>query len=82
MGGGVLRGLGVPSSTRWAISLLANATEKCPYFPTAQVYKKSLRRVQAARSSGDEKEIASASVGKIVTLMSVDTERLRQVCYR
>ncbi|KAJ3053869.1 hypothetical protein HK097_003202 [Rhizophlyctis rosea] len=43
-----------------------------------EVYKKSLRRVQAAQSSGDEKEVAAASVGKIVTLMSVDTERLRQ----
>ncbi|KAJ3033391.1 hypothetical protein HDV00_006388 [Rhizophlyctis rosea] len=43
-----------------------------------EVYKKALRRVQGAQSSGDEKDVGAASVGKIVTLMSVDTERLRQ----
>lgn len=41
-----------------------------------EIYKKSLRRVQNASSSGDDQ---NASIGKVVTLMSVDTERIRNV---
>ncbi|KAJ3244718.1 Multidrug resistance-associated protein 1, partial [Borealophlyctis nickersoniae] len=59
----------------------------------SEIYKKSLRRVQVAQSSttsheeddDTEKEGTSttpATTGKIVTLMSVDTERIRQsICY-
>jgi ABC-type multidrug transport system fused ATPase/permease subunit len=41
-----------------------------------ELYQKSLHRVQGTHSSDSENE--QASLGKIVTLMSVDTERIRE----
>jgi len=43
-----------------------------------EIYKKALRRVQSAAGGGEDE---NASVGRIVTLMSVDSERVRNVSF-
>ncbi|KAJ3338789.1 hypothetical protein HDU91_001122, partial [Kappamyces sp. JEL0680] len=43
-----------------------------------ELYVKSLHRVQGASGTTDDSEDQQATLGKIVTLMSVDTERIRE----
>ncbi|KAI8928078.1 hypothetical protein BC831DRAFT_548704 [Entophlyctis helioformis] len=65
----------------FASSMLKSIIDGQLYFTRAALYNKSLHRAQgvsAPREGGEsEEDDGQASLGKIVTLMSVDTERIR-----